>query len=465
MKSFRIKKVNDAMYIHNIIKSSESILQSIHDGIVIADSEENVIYVNEANYRITGAPASEFLGKKASEAVPDSHIPQVLATRKELLGIQTRVGDKAVISNIVPFIHNGKIEGVVSVFKDISEIIELNQKLEDAKSTIQYLYEELDFISAADSNIIVGNNNAMVQTVKISQKSARVNSTVLLQGESGTGKEVIARFIHKNSSRSTKPFITVNCAAIPESLLESELFGYDEGAFTGAKKGGRPGMFELADTGTIFLDEIGDMSFHVQAALLRVLQNHEIMRVGGTHLKRIDVRVIAATNKNLIEMVEENTFREDLYYRLAVIKITIPALRERKEDIHFYIKNAVDKIGKRLGKNASVTPRAIKLLTEYSYPGNIRELENIMEVCLVSDEDGIIDVNDLPENIIHYKKEAIPGFDLYFDEFPSLSEVEALVLRKAIESYKSKSDVAKHLEISRSTLYRKLKEYELEDEL
>ncbi len=453
------------MYIHNILKSSESILQSIHDGIVIADSEENVIYVNEANYRITGTQASEVLGKKVSEVVPDSHIPKVLATGSKLIGITTRVKDKDVISNIVPFIHNGKIEGAVSIFRDITEIIELNQKLEDAKSTIQHLYEELDFFTAAaDSNIIVGNNDAMVQIMKISQKSARVSSTVLLQGESGTGKEVIARFIHKNSSRANKPFITVNCAAIPESLLESELFGYEEGAFTGAKKGGRPGMFELADTGTIFLDEIGDMNFHLQAKLLRVLQDHEIIRVGGIYQKQIDVRVIAATNKNLMEMVEKNTFREDLYYRLAVIKITIPALRDRKEDIHFYINNAIDKIGKRLGKNASVTPRAIKLLTEYSYPGNIRELENIMEVCLVSDEDGVIDVNDLPENIIQNKKEEIHDFNLYFNEFPSLSEVEALVLKKAIESCQSKSDVAKHLEISRSTLYRKLKEYGLEDQ-
>lgn len=453
------------MYIHSIIKASESILQSIHDGIVVADIEENVIYVNEANYRITGTQASEFLGKKVSEVVPDSHIPGVLATGNKLIGIKTRVKDRDVISNIVPFIHDGKMEGVVSIFRDVSEIRELNKKLEEAKSTIKHLYEKLDFYTAADNNIIIGNNNAMVQTVKISQKASHVSSTVLLQGESGTGKEVIARFIHKNSSRSAKPFITVNCAAIPESLLESELFGYEEGAFTGAKKGGRPGMFELANTGTIFLDEIGDMNFHLQAKLLRVLQNREIMRVGGTHLKPIDVRVIAATNKNLIDMVEKNTFREDLYYRLAVIKITIPALRERKEDIHFYIKNAVDKIGKRLGKDVSVTPKAIRLLTEYSYPGNIRELENIMEVCIVSDEDGIIDVNDLPENIIKDKDQVIHNFNLSFNDFPSLNEVEALVLRKAIDSYKSKAEVAKHLKISRSTLYRKLKEYGLENEL
>lgn len=453
------------MYIHNIIKASEGILQSIHEGIVVADSEENVIFVNEANYRITGTKASGFIGKKVREVVPDSHIPKVLATGKELIGIKTSVKDRDVISNIVPFVHNGKIEGVVSIFRDVSEIRELNQKLQEAKSTIQHLYEKLDFFTIKDNDLVVGNNNAMVQTMKLSQKASSVSSTVLLMGESGTGKEVIARFIHKNSSRSAKPFITVNCAAIPESLLESELFGYEEGAFTGAKKGGRPGMFELANTGTIFLDEIGDMNFHLQAKLLRVLQNREIMRVGGTQQKQIDVRVIAATNKNLIDMVEKNTFREDLYYRLAVIKITIPPLRERKEDIHYYIENAIDKIGRKLGKSVSVTPRALKMLSEYTYPGNIRELENVTELCLVSDEDGIIDVNDLPENIIKDKEEIISNFNLSFNGFPSLCEVEALVLRKAIDSYKSKADVAKNLKISRSTLYRKLKEYGLEDNL
>jgi PAS domain S-box-containing protein len=449
------------VYIHNIIKQSESILESIHDGIAVVDSEEKIIYVNEANYRITGIQASEFLGRKVNDIVPDSHIPQVLSTGSKLIGIKTRVNDKEVISNIVPFIYNGKVEGVISIFRDISEILRLNEKLEDAKSTIQHLYQELNFLTDADHNIVVGNNSAMLQTLKTAQKASQVNSTVLLQGESGTGKEVVARFIHKHGLRSAKPFITVNCAAIPESLLESELFGYEEGAFTGARKGGRPGMFELADKGTIFLDEIGDMNFHLQAKLLRVLQSHEIMRVGGTRLKQIDVRVIAATNKNLTKMVEESTFREDLYYRLAVIKIGIPSLRERKEDIHLYISNAVSKIGKRLGKDVSVTPRAIKVLTAYSYPGNIRELENIIELCLVSDEDRIIDLNDLPENVFQVK-EAAKEIYFSFSDFPSMSEVEAMVLKKALEAYKSKAVVAKQLKMSRSTLYRKLKEYGFE---
>ncbi len=451
------------MYIHDIIKASEGILESIHDGIAVVDSEGKIIYVNEANYRITGVQASEFLGKRVAETVPDSHIPQVLSSGSKLIGIKTKVNGKEVVSNIVPFIHNSRVEGAISIFRDISEIRRLHEKLEDANSTIQHLYQELNFLTDADSNIVVGNNPAMIRTLKTAQKASQVNSTVLLQGESGTGKEVVARFIHKHSARSARPFITVNCAAIPESLLESELFGYEEGAFTGAKKGGRPGMFELADTGTIFLDEIGDMNFHLQAKLLRVLQSREIMRVGGTRLKQIDVRVVAATNKNLVKMVEEETFREDLYYRLAVIRVNIPPLRERKEDIHLYIRNAAQKIGKRLGKEIWVTPRAVKILTEYSYPGNIRELENIIEVCIVSDEDGVIDRDDLPENVDSVKKES-EDIRFTFHSFPTMGEMERLILEKALETYKSKAAVAKHLKMSRSTLYRKLKEYGLEAE-
>lgn len=447
------------MYIHDIIKASEGILESIHDGIAVVDSEGKIIYVNESNYRITGVQASELLGKKVTETVPDSHIPQVLSTGGKLIGIKTKVNGKEVISNIVPFIHNRGVEGAISIFRDVSEIRRLHEKLEDANSTIQHLYQELQFLADVDSNV-VGNNPAMIQTLKTAQKASQVSSTVLLQGESGTGKEVIARSIHKHSARAEKPFITVNCAAIPESLLESELFGYEEGAFTGAKKGGRPGIFELADTGTIFLDEIGDMNVHLQAKLLRVLQSREIMRVGGTRLKQIDVRVIAATNKNLMKMVEEKTFREDLYYRLSVIRIKIPPLRERKEDIHLYIRHAVQKIGKRLGKEVRVTPRAVKMLTEYSYPGNIRELENIVEVCIVSDEDGVIDGNDLPDPVDSIKKEP-PELSFTFHAFPTMSEVEALVLKKALETYKSKAVAAKQLNMSRSTLYRKCREYGL----
>lgn len=449
------------MYIHDIIKASENILECIHDGIAVVDTNGTIIYVNDANYRITGVESNRFMGKKVTDIVPDSHIPQVLNTGSKLIGVKTIVGNREVISNIAPILYNGKVEGAISIFKDVSEIIRLNKQLEDANSTIKHLYEKLNFIADTDSSVVVGKNEKMAHVFKIAQKASHVSSTVLLLGESGTGKEVIAKFIHKHSSRAKKPFITVNCAAIPESLLESELFGYEEGAFTGARKGGRPGMFELAHTGTIFLDEIGDMNPLLQAKLLRVLQNREIMRVGGSKLKQIDVRVIAATNKDLKAMVEEHKFREDLYYRLEVIQINIPPLRERKEDIHLYINYAIDKIGSRLGKSVSVSPRALKKLIHYHYPGNIRELENIMELCIVSDEDGVIDVDDLPD-IFQPKTEKNDIMQLNFEHFPTMAEVESMVLKKALDKFKTKSAVAEYLNISRSTLYRKLEEYGLD---
>lgn len=446
------------MYIHHIIKESENILESIHDGIAVVDQEGIIIYVNEANYRITGIEAKDFMGKKVWDVVPDSRIPYVLDTGNKLIGIKTTVNDKEVISNVVPFIYKGKVEGAISIFRDLSEIKRLHEKLEDANLKIQHLYKELNFLTDADRHMIVGNNPDMIKTLKIAQKASQVNSTVLLQGESGTGKEVIARFIQRHSPRSDKPMITVNCAAIPESLLESELFGYEEGAFTGAKKGGRPGIFELADTGTIFLDEIGDMNILLQAKLLRVLQSHEVMRVGGTKLKYIDVRVIAATNKNLKNMVQEKTFREDLFYRLEVIKIDIPPLRKRKEDIYLYIQHAIDKISKQIGKKASISPRVIKILNHYTYPGNVRELENIIEGCLVSDEDGVIGIDDLPEHIQQQIKEK-KGIHFYFDTLPSIDELEKEVLKKALEFYPSKTEAAKALHIGRATFYRKLEKY------
>lgn len=446
------------MYIHNIIKSSESVLESIHDGVAVVDSQGVVIYVNDANYRITGIEKEKFLGKKVTEIVPNSSIPKVLQTGCKFIGVKTNVKEKDVISNIVPVMHDGKIAGAISIFRDISEVLRLNEKLEHANTTIRHLYEELNFMVDADSNFVVGKNAEMLQILKTAQKASQVSSTVMIEGESGTGKEVVARFIHKHSSRNNKPFIAVNCAAIPESLLESELFGYEDGAFTGAKKGGRPGMFELADTGTIFLDEIGDMNFHLQVKLLRVLQSREVMRIGGTKLKQIDARVIVATNKNLLKMVEENTFREDLYYRLAVIKILLPPLRRRKEDIHLYVANTTKKIGERLEKDVFVSPRALKILNEYTYPGNIRELENIMEVSIVNDEDGVIDINDLPLNLqerIHKDN----NISFTFTHMPSINEFEESILKKAVETFKLKSEVAKQLKISRTTLYRKLKEY------
>jgi PAS domain S-box-containing protein len=452
------------MNMQELMKKSSKILDAIYNGIVAVDDKGIVIYVNPANNRITGIDREDAIGKHVSAVVPDSHILEVIKSGSEMIGVRTKTGRSEVISNIVPIKEKGNLIGAISIFQDITDIIKLNKQLNEAQNTIAHLSEKLNQASEIDKDIIIGNNREMHKIMELAIKASKVSSNVLIQGESGTGKEVFARFIHRHSDRKDKPFVVVNCAAIPEHLLESELFGYEEGAFTGAKKGGRRGLFELADGGTIFLDEIGDMHLSLQPKVLRVLQNGEIMRVGGTSVRHVDVRVIAATNKNLKSLVENNRFREDLYYRLRVILIQLRPLRERKEDLHIFIKSITRKTCNRLRKGIlEISPSAMKVLMNYDYPGNVREMENIIEQSIVMDEDNLIDVDDLPRYLVRDGGDE-ENLKLFFtDRFPTMEELEKEVLVKAIHKYKNKTDIAKALNISRATLYRKLEKYELDN--
>ncbi|TYP56153.1 sigma-54 interaction domain-containing protein [Thermosediminibacter litoriperuensis] len=437
-----------------MISAIEVILKHVHEGIVIADSEGRVVYVNDANQRITGLDNSRIFGCYVKDVVPESSIPEVIKTGMEKLGVKTRVNDKFVISNIVPIYDGGEIIGAISVFLDVTELENLNMKLKRAEERINHLSKQLStFLGEGD--LIVGRNPLMQKAVNLAQKAASFSSNVLITGESGTGKEILARFIHNNGPRKNKPFIAVNCGAIPETLLESELFGYEPGAFTGAGLRGKPGLFEQADGGTIFLDEIGDMPLSLQVKLLRVLQDREVRRLGSSRKIKLDVRVIAATNKNLEEMVKNRSFREDLYYRLNVIKISLPPLRDRKEDIPVYVRHLVEKLSRRMGKNCpKVTPSAMKLLMRYDYPGNIRELENILEKSLIMDEDDILDHRDLPELIPHPESRRIyPESEKHW---PTLSEVEKNLINRALSSFPSKVEAARALGISRATLLQEI---------
>ncbi|MCF6095568.1 sigma 54-interacting transcriptional regulator [Thermovorax subterraneus] len=442
-----------------MINSIEIILNHVHEGIVIADRDGKVLYVNEANERITGLENSKILGKYVKDVAPESSIPEVIKTGKEKLGVKTRVNDRYVISNIVPIKdkESDELIGAISVFLDITELETLNARLMKAQEKINKLSLQLSSFIGNEEPII-GKNAKMQKAFSLALKAANVNSNVLIIGESGTGKEVVAKFIHEKGTRKNKPFVAVNCGAIPENLLESELFGYEAGAFTGASSKGKPGLFEQANGGTIFLDEIGDMPFALQVKLLRVLQEKEIMRVGGTQKIKLDVRVIAATNRDIETMVKEKKFREDLYYRLNVIKIDLPPLRERKEDLPLYISYFLNKLSSRLGKEKpKVTSSAMKLLLNYDYPGNIRELENILEKSLIIDDDGSITVEDLPEYLL--KGNTYKYFDLLKERWPKLYEIEKSVIEESIRVFKNKTKVAEILGIPRSTLYRKIKEY------
>lgn len=451
------------MNMKELMDKSSRILDAIYNGIVAVDNRGTVIYVNPANNRITGISREDTVGKHVSSVVPNSHILEVIKSGSEMIGVRTKTGKSEVISNIVPIRDRGNLIGAISIFQDITDIIKLNRRLNEAQNTIAHLSQRLSQANEIDKDVIVGSNRDMLKVMELAVKASGVSSNVLIQGESGTGKEVFARYIHRHSDRREKPFVVVNCAAIPEHLLESELFGYEEGAFTGAKKGGRRGLFELADGGTVFLDEIGDMHIALQPKVLRVLQNGEIMRVGGTAVRHADVRVIAATNKNLRNLVETNRFREDLYYRLRVILIQLQPLRERKEDLHIFIKNIMGKTCERLKKEMlDIAPTAMRILMNYDYPGNVREMENIIEQSVVMDEDGIIDVDDLPRYLAGEGTED-DNLNLFFaDRFPTLEEIERELLAKAVSRYKNKTDMARALNISRATLYRKLDKYGLD---
>lgn len=353
------------------------------------------------------------------------------------------------IYNISEIVVKNKLKGYVIDFIENKEAIKNYNKInKDYKITLDN---------------IIGNSEIMEHTKQKSLIAAKSNSTVLITGESGTGKELFARAIHNHSDRTDYPFVAVNCAAIPDNLLESELFGYEEGAFTGAKKGGKLGKFELAHKGTIFLDEIGDMSLHLQGKLLRVLQERELDKIGGKSNIFIDVRVIAATNKNLEDLVKNGQFREDLYYRLKVIPITLPSLRERKSDIPLLIDYMIKEYAHKLNKDViGVEEDASKTLVDYSWPGNVRELQNIIEYSINMSTSPILTLDIIPNNIksIYYDEKSHKE-----EEIRTLEDLEKEEISKAINKYKhykkDKELVAKALGISRATLYRKLEKYNL----
>lgn len=353
------------------------------------------------------------------------------------------------IYNISEIVVKNKLKGYVIDFIENKEAIKNYNKInKDYKITLDN---------------IVGSSEIMEHTKQKALIAAKSNSTVLITGESGTGKELFARAIHNHSDRTDYPFVAVNCAAIPDNLLESELFGYEEGAFTGAKKGGKLGKFELAHKGTIFLDEIGDMSLHLQGKLLRVLQERELDKIGGKSNIFIDVRVVAATNKNLEELVKNGQFREDLYYRLKVIPITLPTLRERKNDIPLLIDYMIKEYSHKLNKDViGIEEDAGKTLVDYTWPGNVRELQNIIEYSINMSNSPLLTLDIIPNNIksTYYDEKSHKE-----EEIRTLEDLEKEEIRKAFDKYKhykkDKELVAKALGISRATLYRKLEKYNL----
>ncbi|HUW63188.1 MAG TPA: sigma-54-dependent Fis family transcriptional regulator [Spirochaetia bacterium] len=361
----------------------EAVINATQDAISVVDENGLGILINPAYTRLTGLTAADVLGKPATVDIAEGesvHL-KVLASGQPVSSARMRVGParKDVLVDVAPILVDGVVKGSVGVIHDVSQIIELSHELEKARRLIRQLEARYTFED------ITGSAPEMAAAVDMARLAASTRATVLLRGESGTGKELFAHAIHNASTRHSRPFIRVNCAALAESILESELFGYEAGAFTGALRGGRKGLFQEADGGTIFLDEIGELGTSTQAKLLRVLQEREILKVGATSPVPVDVRVIAATNAHLEELLSGGRFREDLYYRLNVIAITIPPLRQRKEDIPQLVARLLPKINQDYGRNVQkISREALDILMRQNWPGNVRELENILGRAIIN---------------------------------------------------------------------------------
>ncbi|MEH7354106.1 sigma-54-dependent Fis family transcriptional regulator [Neobacillus drentensis] len=448
----------------------QAIIHSSDDAISVVDENGRGILINPAYTRITGLSQEQVIGQHATADISEgeSMHMKVLQTRRAVRGVPMRVGlnKKEVIVNVAPIIVKGKLKGSVGVIHDMSEMKSLSRELNRARQIIRTLEAKYTFED------IIGQSEEMMLAIEQAKLGAKTPATVLLRGESGTGKELFAHAIHNASDRKYNKFIRVNCAAISETLLESELFGYEEGAFSGAIRGGKRGLFEEANNGSIFLDEIGELSANTQAKLLRVLQENEITRVGGTKPVTINVRVIAATNVNLEKGIAKGSFREDLYYRLNRMPIQIPPLRKRKEEIPVLCDRLIQKINRDYGRNVEgITQAALLQLFGYDWPGNVRELENILgrAIIFMNYYETFIDVHHLPE-IKNKKIGSEPSITNSSDSFgldQSLSEMldeyEAKIIQQTLLRLNgNKTLTAKTLGLSVRNLYYKLEKYNLE---
>lgn len=469
-----IEKISQELeYVKSLNRELDAIFEASFDGLYITDGQGKTLRINKAIKRMTGLGEKELLHKTMNELVENGTLSRsatliVLEKKKPVTTTLTTITGKTLLVSAVPvFDEDGEIVRVVTNVRDISELNRLKQKIEQLEGLKKHYESQVNQLKAKFSGQLVFKSKVMEDIIYQAAKIAEVDTTVLITGESGTGKEVIAEIIQKNSPRRDKPFIKLNCAALPENLIESELFGYEAGAFTGAKKEGKPGMFELANGGTLLLDEIGELPLHLQVKLLRALQQQEIFRVGGTQPIKVDVRIIAVTNRDLDKQVKMGEFRKDLYYRINVVPIHIPPLRERKEDIPVLIKHFLDMFNQRYDMHKKMTGEVVEVLTKYYWPGNIRQLENLVERLVITSSDDLINLNDLPEYILlsHEKVETEDESAVVVNRVVPLKQAveitEKQLLEKVWNLYSSCHKAAEVLEVDPSTISRKMRKYRI----
>ena len=451
------------------------IFEAFYDGIWITDSNGRILYINRANEDITGLKREDALGKYTEEFLDkklfsNSAVLEVLKTEKRvtMMGYNYNTDKHVLITANPIFDKEGNLKFVANNVRDISELEKMSKHLKKKKTIIDSQKREIEKLKSLSidgtflkSSGVVANSPKMQQVFNLAQRVGMFDSTVLITGESGSGKEVVAEAIVKSSDREESPFIKVNCGAIPENLLESEFFGYEKGAFTGADPKGKVGLFEMANGGTIFLDEIGELPLNLQVKILRVLQQKELIRIGGNETIPLDVRVISATNKNLEQMIIEGSFRKDLFYRLNVVSIIIPPLRERTDDILPLLTLFLDRFNSKYKLNKRMTPAVLDAFVEYSWPGNVRELENVVESMVVLSPEEMIGVESLPAKVLKIGGKDNPVIDI--KEIIPIKEavniLEETLLEKAMEKYGTTRKVARALKIDQSTVVRKLQKY------
>lgn len=447
-------------------KELQAIIDCIHDGIYITDGQGYTLMVNQASAKYVKKLPPDIIGKNVREMVDEGYWSesiclQVIKQKKMISKVQIVEG-KEVLTTAIPYFENGKLVRIVATDRDISQLQQMQEKLRQMEENAEQYESRLEYYRRKnlDGEALIYKSKKMKELVDAAIRVAKQDVTILIQGESGTGKEKLADLIYKNSLRCKGPFVKINCAAILENLIESELFGYEKGTFTGAERNGKKGLFEVADQGTLLLDEIGELPLHLQSNLLRVLQEKEIMRVGGRKRIPVDVRILAATNVNLQTAVQEGSFREDLYYRLNVIPLEIPPLRERRDDVSELISWFIDSNNRKYKTKIVISQRALNIFSAYDWPGNVRELKNVIERLAI-----IMDGNEITE------KQALRQVCGQSSEFPQpdeelsllqqVEDFEKKLLQSTMKKAQNGSEVAKLLGVSKSTVSKKFKKYGL----
>ncbi|GGK35365.1 RNA polymerase subunit sigma-54 [Caldalkalibacillus thermarum] len=448
------------------------ILNSMADGIYITNAKGITLWLNNASEKIIGKPRSELIGRSVyqleKEGIFSPSVTRLTLEKKKMVStVQTcNNGRKYLVSGHLIKNEEGAIDLVVAHSRDITEIVRASSQLEEIEALLQKYSQEIRKLKLnrhehPSTPIFIGHSKASKELMALCEQVAKVDTTILITGETGVGKNVIAQYIHNLSYRHQLPFVHINCAAIPESLLESELFGYKKGAFTGADGTGKKGLVEAAHRGTLFLDEISELPLHLQPKLLQLLQDKTYMPIGSTRLHRADVRIIAATNRNLGEMVQEGRFRSDLYYRLNILPVHIPPLRQRKEDIIPLLHHFLKKYNQKYGLRRTFAPEALDALVDYDWPGNIRELENLVERLVITAQNDEIMVDDLhgkintvlvSSSVSLGKGETLPD---------KLARIEKEIIQQVLRRHRSTRKAARVLGISQSALMRRIKKYHI----